>query len=204
VTAGDAAKANVIMHRLTPSALLLAAALAAPALGGGKQPFVEGELTWSFVDLEGREVRSSDPQFRGKVLLIDLWGTWCPPCLEEIPTLVDLQQRLGERGLVIVGVAFESEDEEEQARRERLRAFVEQHGINYLVLDGQAPVDTEESLPGLKNVKGFPVEILVDRNGDSVDVRNGYGYSRRWARKLERELAELLGAPPPAERIGPP
>jgi hypothetical protein len=68
-----------------------------------------------------------------------------------------------------------------------------------LVLDGYAPVDTDEALPGLKNVKGFPVEVLIDRNGDPVDVRNGYGYSKRWARKLERELIELLDAPPPAE-----
>jgi len=181
-------------HRIQ-SALVLAAVLVSPALGGGKQPYVEGELTFAFADLEGRTVRSSDPELRGKVLLIDLWATWCPPCLEEIPTFIDLQKRLGERGLVIVAIAFESEDEEEQSRRERLRAFVEHHGINYLVLDGRAPVDSAEALPGLKNVKGFPVEILIDRNGDAVEVRNGYGYTKRWARKLERELIELLDAP---------
>ena len=92
----------------------------------------------------------------------------------------------------VLAIAFESEDEEEQSRRERLRAFVEHHGINYIVLDGRAPGDSAEALPGLKNVKGFPVEILIDRNGDAVEVRNGYGYTKRWARKLERELVELL------------
>jgi hypothetical protein len=118
----------------------------------------------------------------------------------EIPTFVDLQERLGERGLVIVAIAFEDEDEEETGRRARPREFVERHEINYLVLDGQAPQDTDEGLPGLKNVRGLPVEILIDRNGDPVEVRNGYGYKKRWARKLERELVELLDAPPPADR----
>lgn len=163
------------------------------ALAGGKKPYLEGdELTFAFLDLDGRPVRSSDPEFRGKVLLVDLWGTWCPPCLSEIPTLVDLQKRLGERGLVVVAIAFEDENQDGAMRRSMLRAFVERERINYLVLDGRAPQDTEEALPGLKNMRGFPVEILVDRGGAAVAVRNGYGYSKRWARKLERELVELL------------
>ena len=65
------------------------------------------------------------------------------------------------------------------------------------MLDGRAPRDSADALPSLKNVKGFPVEILIDRNGDPVDVRNGYKYTKRWARKLERELVELLDAPSP-------
>jgi len=179
--------------------LLLGLAVAlgsSPAAGGGKQPYLEGdELTFAFLDLDGRTVRSSDPAFQGKVLLVDLWGTWCPPCVDEIPTLVDLQERLGERGLIVVAIAFEDEDEDGGSRREMLRAFVEQHRINYLVLDGQAPQDADEALPDLKNVRGFPVEILIGRDGRPVDVRNGYGYSKRWARKLERELVELLDTP---------
>jgi len=180
-------------------AFIVAVVLGSPALAGGKEPYVEGDaLTFSFLDLEGRTVRSSDPEFRGKVLLIDLWATWCTPCLGEIPAFIDLQEQLGDRGLVIVAIAFESEDEDEESRRERLRAFVEHHGINYIVLDGRAPQDSSEALPGLKNVQGFPVEILIDRNGAPVDVRNGYRYTKRWARKLERELVELLDAPPTA------
>jgi hypothetical protein len=76
--------------------------------------------------------------------------------MTEIPTLTDLQKRLGERGLVIVAIAFESEDEEGESRRARLRKFVAEHDINYLVLDGRAPMDSDEALPGLQNVKGFP------------------------------------------------
>ena len=81
-----------------------------------------------------------------------------------------------------------------EKRRERLKAFVAEHDINYLVLDGRAPQDSDEALPGLRNVRGFPVEILIGRDGRPVDVRNSYGYSKRWARKLERELVRLLDA----------
>jgi len=173
------------------------ALLGAFALAGDKLHIEGEELTFAFLDLDGRTVRASDPEFRGKVLLVDLWGTWCPPCVTEIPTLTDLQRRLGERGLVVVAIAFESEDEEGASRRARLREFVAGHDINYLVLDGQAPRDSDEALPGLRNVKGFPVEILIGRDGRPVDVRNSYGYSYRWARKLERELLELLDAQAP-------
>ena len=148
--------------------ILLSLALAvvlAPALAAGGDPYIEGdEWTFAFPDLEGRTVSSSDPELRDKVLLVDLWGTWCPPCVSEIPTFIDLQERLGERGLVVVAIAFES-DEDVQARRERLREYVAYHGINYLVLDGGTPEDFGEALPELKNVRGFPIEIVLDREG---------------------------------------
>ena len=168
-----------------------------PRIDAGRDdPYVEGDrLAFAFHDLDGRTVRSSDPEFQGKVLLVDLWGTWCPPCLSEIPSLIDLQQRLGDLGLTIIAIAFESEDEDEETRRANLKAHVAEWGINYLVLDGRTPQDSDEELPQLKNVRGFPVEILIDRNGKVVVARNGYGYKKRWARKLEKELTELLGVP---------
>jgi thiol-disulfide isomerase/thioredoxin len=188
---------------LRPAAALLLALLPIPLLGPGveagrRDPYLEGDrLEFAFDDLDGKAVRSSDRGFEGKVLLVDLWGTWCAPCISEIPTLVDLQERLGAEGLVIVAIAFEEEEEEPETRRAYLREFVAEHGINYLVLDGQAPRDSDEALPGLKNVRGFPVEILIGRDGRVVDIRNGYGYKKRWARKLQRELTELLQGPPP-------
>jgi len=81
-------------------AAVLATALAGPGLAGHSEPYVDGdELTFAFLDLDGRIVRSTDPVFQGKVLLIDLWATWCPPCVGEVPTLIDLQDRLAEREL---------------------------------------------------------------------------------------------------------
>lgn len=71
------------------SVLAFAVALTSTALAGGNQPYIEGDrLTFAFLDLDGQTVRSSDPEFQGRVLLIDLWATWCPPCVGEIPTFV--------------------------------------------------------------------------------------------------------------------
>jgi hypothetical protein len=61
-----------------------------------------------------------------------------------------------------------------------------------LVLDGGRPEDFEKVLPSIKNVRGLPLEILVDRNGEVVAARHGFGYKKKWARKLEREIIGLL------------
>jgi len=183
----------------TSCALVLAGSLAilaatVPARAGG-EPVVEGgKLEFSLPDLGGKPVSPEDSRLAGKVLLVDLWGTWCPPCLSEIPVFVDLRQKYGEHGLEVVGIAFER-DEDPSSRRAALSRFVSERGINYLVLDGGHPDSFGSVLPGLRNVQGLPIEILVDRGGRVTSCRNGYGYKKRWARKLEREVRDLLGLP---------
>jgi thiol-disulfide isomerase/thioredoxin len=164
------------------------------AEAGSKPRVEEVGLEFQLPDLEGRLVSWSDPRFAGKVVLIDLWATWCPPCISEIPTLKEMQSRYGERGLVIVAIAFESE-ERIDVRRRHLRKFISEHGINYLVLDGGLPENFNTALPTVRNVRGFPVEILVDRTGQVTSVRNGYGFKKKWARKLNLEIESLLGTP---------
>lgn len=160
--------------------------------GGGKGPRVEGDrLGFSLQDLEGKRVTSLDEQFRGKVVLVAAWGTWCPPCLSEIPTYNDLNNRFGNAGLEIVAIAFEKEADP-KARLNHLQDFVSEHEINYLVLDGGTTEDFVTSLPGVDDVEGLPVEILISRDGMVVDARHGYGYSAKWALDLENRLTELL------------
>jgi cytochrome c biogenesis protein CcmG/thiol:disulfide interchange protein DsbE len=158
----------------------------------GKDPIVQGGvLEFQLHELSGTLVSSADPRFAGKVVLVDLWATWCPPCITEIPTLVDLQETYGDRGFVIVGIAFESEEQDEE-RRARLQQFVERQGINYMILDGGQPEHFEKALPSVKNIRGLPVEILIDRSGDVVAARNGYGFKKKWASRLRREIEALL------------
>ena len=152
---------------------------------------MDGEhLSFELPDLDGELVSADDPRFAGKVLLVDIWGTWCAPCLSELPVFLDLQEKYGDRGLVIIAIAFERVDPEE--RTSHLREFREKHGINFLVLEGGTPGQVMEKLPAIRGFKGFPVEILMDRQGKVRTIRNGRGYSKRWARKLDQELAALL------------
>lgn len=157
-----------------------------------KGPRVRGnQLAFSLPDLAGQIVRSSDARFKGRVVLISLWGSWCPPCLSEIPTFNDLQSRFGDDGLEIVAIAFEKISDE-ATRRDDLRAFVSKHEIDYLVLNGGTTSDFSTALPMVDDVEGLPVEILIGRNGAVVDARNGFGYSEQWAQGLESRLKTLL------------
>ena len=191
------------MRRTTRILLLIlgmAMPAAAPHAFAAKNPRIDGEtLPFRLHELDGTPVASSDERFGGKIVLLDLWGTWCAPCIGEIPTLNDLQARYGDHGLQIVGIAFER-IEDDAERRAHLEKFAAEHRIGYLLLDGGWVREFEDVLPTIRDVKGFPIEVVIGRDGEVVDIRNGYGYSKRWARKLEKELAGLLGiAPRPAD-----
>jgi len=168
-----------------------------PGRWGGKPSTVEGSrLTFTLHDLEGRPVTSDDERFKGKVVFVDVFGTWCPPCVRAIPTFRDLQMRYRNDGLVILGIAFEYGDSAE-GRRSYLRGFGRQNAINYPVLDGGTPDQFKAALPGLGNVRGFPVEILIGRDGAVIEARSANVYRKGWAKDLEVRLVEALEAEPP-------
>lgn len=179
---------------VVPALVILLLASAVPSIA--KDPRVEDDrLAFALPDLDGNPVSSSDERFASRVLLVTLWGTWCPPCRSEIPTFNDLQERYGGDGLVVVGIAFEREDDLGE-RHDRLRRFADEHAIRYLVLDGGSTTDFSEALPMVVDVSGLPIEILVDRSGLVADCRNGRGYTARWARKLGERVRALLDRRP--------
>jgi thiol-disulfide isomerase/thioredoxin len=175
--------------------LLVALVVVLGSVPGGrarKAVTVEGgKLVFELHNLDGNLVGSDDERFKGKVVLVDVFGTWCPPCLRAIPTFRTLQLLYRKEGLVIVGIAFEHGDSTRE-RRNYLRSFVEHQGINYLILDGGTPEQFRSALPGVDNVKGFPVEILIGRDGEVIEARNANVYKKSWARELEARLVEAL------------
>lgn len=155
-------------------------------------PFIEGEkLEFQLTDLYGNIVSENDIMFDGKVIYMTLWATWCPPCISEIPTLIELLTEFQDSGLVIIGIAFER-SESYNDRRDKLLKFTEEHNINYLVLDGGPPNNFENIFPNIKNVEGLPIEILIDRKGDVAVIRNSFGFSKVWAGRLQQEIKTLL------------
>ena len=101
--------------------------------------------------LDGQDLRLSS--YRGKVVLLDFWASWCEPCRVETPHLIELQQKYGDRGLQIIGVSMD--DSPEPAR-----AFDQQVHMNYPVVMGNAA--TGELYGG---VLGLPIAFLVNRDG---------------------------------------
>ncbi len=113
-------------------------------------------------DLTGRR-RSAD-EWRGQVLVMNFWASWCPPCLEEIPHFIDLQARHGDTGLQFLGFALEDV--------EAVRTFADTLDINYPLLTGTNEVVALATKLG--NQHGtLPYTVIVDREGRISFIKRG-------------------------------
>ena len=109
-------------------------------------------------DTEGNTVSKAD--FAGKVIIADIWGTWCPPCREEIPHFVELQKEYCDKGLQIVGLTDEKNDDKEEALSS-IRAFTETQPVNYPLL-----LVNRETISQVPDFRGYPTTIFIDRKGE--------------------------------------
>ena len=126
-------------------------------------------------DVNGKRVSLSS--FRGKVVLLDFWATWCEPCLEELPDLVRFQEAHKDKGFTLVGVAMDAEGVSV------VGPFVRQNKIPYPILISNG------DLPDGYPIPGFPSAFLIDRDGKIVRRYLGpKAYD-----ELERDVAELQG-----------
>ena len=103
-------------------------------------------------DLDGKIHSIKD--FKGQILVINFWATWCPPCSEEVPKLNDLYDRYKNKGVQVIGIALDKDS------LELVAPFMKRNKINYPILIGN-----HEVLTGLKNFKGVPTTILFDQKG---------------------------------------
>lgn len=111
----------------------------------------EAAPAWKVTDIDGRPLDSA--AFKGKVLVVDFWATWCPPCIVEVPHYVALQKKLGGDGLAIVGFSLD-------AGSDVVKTFMAKNGINYPV----AVVD-ETMVAAFGNFSGIPTTFVIDREG---------------------------------------
>jgi len=135
------------MRRLTTLLLLLLVAV--PAAAGG----------FSFKDMQGQTQRLSD--YRGKWVLVNFWATWCPPCLEEIPDLVELHEAHRRTDLVVIGVALDS-------TAKSVREFVSRFAISYPVVVGDY-----DQAQQVGEVNVLPTSYLYDPRGELVSYQEG-------------------------------
>nr|MDA8163626.1 TlpA disulfide reductase family protein [Desulfobacteraceae bacterium] len=101
-------------------------------------------------------------QYHGKVLLINFFATWCPPCRQEIPSLIELQKEFGPKGLSVIGISVD------QGGSGIVKKLVEKLGINYPVGMGTGRVADD-----FGGVVGIPMTFLVDRQGNMVKTYQG-------------------------------
>jgi thiol-disulfide isomerase/thioredoxin len=110
--------------------------------------------------LEGGALDTS--AFNGKVVVVNFWATWCVPCIEEIPGFNKLNQQLGGKGVVVLGVSMDEEG------AERVRPFLKKHPMDYLVALGSEAVSKQYGLDEL------PVTVVFDRSGKQVKRFEGF------------------------------
>lgn len=136
-------------------------------------PPAQPELTLE--DLDGQQHALTD--YRGELVVVNFWATWCPPCMEEIPMLIEAQEALRAQGLRILGPAMD--DKAAVAR------FVERQGMNYPVFADPAQVGP--ALSALGDTQGaLPYTVVIDRDGKLVESHHG---------KLDRDEFDALIAP---------
>jgi peroxiredoxin len=108
---------------------------------------------WNLKDVDGNSVSSES--FKGKVVVIDFWATWCPPCRDEIPGYIEMQKELGDKGLVIVGISLDTKGPAV------VKQFMQKFGMNYTVVMGDEA--TAELFGG---VEGIPTTFVIGRDGN--------------------------------------
>jgi peroxiredoxin len=134
-------------------------------------------LDFTLKDINNRSVRLAD--FKGKVILLDFWATWCEPCKVEIPWFVDFQQKYGGAGLQVIGVSVDD-------TLDKLKPYVAKAGMNYTVLQGLGHDDVQDAYGPLW---GIPVTTLISRDGKVCAKFTGIGTRE----DFETQIKSLLG-----------
>jgi thiol-disulfide isomerase/thioredoxin len=164
-------------------------ALALWGCGGGERPADTGEtrevaeeaLPESFEAFpEGFELLPGDQfnveDYKGKVLVLDFWATWCPPCMMEIPELIEINDEYGDKGVVMVGITGD-EDAEKSVPK-----FAKESGLNYRNYIMSDAIDKQY------NITGWPTKVIYDADGNEVFRQTGYMTKEQLVAEIEKYL----------------
>jgi len=139
-------------------------------------------LSLTLQDIDGKPVKLS--HYKGKVVLLDFWATWCPPCKLEIPWFMDLERKDKYRGFEVLGVAMDDNGWED------VKPFIAQMKINYRVIAGDDA--TSDKYGG---VEDLPTTFLIDKQGKIAAIHIGLAGRKEFEDGVEELLRETPGAP---------
>ncbi len=155
------------------SLVLATAPVLADGLGAAHAPLAPA---FTLKNLQGDRVKLSD--YRGKLVLLNFWATWCMPCRQEMPSMEQLRQIYGERGLVILAVSTDEGGES------RIRNFARRLKLTFPIL-----LDPDSTASDKYEVSGVPVSFLIDHQGRIVARMTG---SKDWVSDAALEQIEAL------------
>jgi thiol-disulfide isomerase/thioredoxin len=134
-------------------------------------------LNFTFKDIEGNSVSLSDERFKGKVVLIQIMGSWCPNCMDETRFLSGFYDEYHRKGVEIIGLAYERSTDFPRSQNS-LRSFQQRFQVKYpMLITGVAvgdPQRSEKTLPQLERIENFPTTIFVNKKGQIEKVHTGF------------------------------
>jgi thiol-disulfide isomerase/thioredoxin len=136
------------------------------------QPF-----TFTFKDIDGHDVSLSDPRFKGKVVLVQIMGSWCPNCMDETRFLSGFYDQYKSKGVEVVALAYERSADFTRSQNS-LRTFQQRFQVKYpMLITGVAvgdPQRAEKTLPQLESIVNFPTTIFVGKSGKIEKIHTGF------------------------------
>jgi peroxiredoxin len=132
--------------------LTISTTLLAAGCSSGSRPSHIGDTARDF------SVQDSDrnvylQQFRGQIVVLNFWATWCPPCVEELPSLITMQDRMKAKGVVVLGVSIDVDED-------AYHRFLKRRNVNFMTVR-----DPEEKVASLYGTTGWPESYVIDRKG---------------------------------------
>ena len=149
-------------------------------------------FTFSFRDVNGKLVSNDDPQFKGKVVLAIVTGTWCPNCHDEAQYLVQLYSQYHRKGVEIVALDFEEADQ--AASLTRVHAFIKQYKVPYPYLIVGTPDEMWDKVPQAVNLNTWPATLFIGRDGRVKATYSGFAtkVSGAFHKELKDDFTSII------------
>jgi thiol-disulfide isomerase/thioredoxin len=149
-------------------------------------------LRFSFPDLNGKMVSNTDERFKGKVVIVNVTGSWCPNCHDEAPFLASLYRQYHARGLEIVALDFE--EPEQRKDPTRLQAFIKKYRIEYTYLLAGEPSELQAKIPQAENLNSWPTTFFLGRDSKVKAIHAGFAgaASGPFNAALKKEVSERI------------
>ncbi|MDR0659781.1 MAG: TlpA family protein disulfide reductase [Prevotellaceae bacterium] len=157
------------------------------------------KLNFSLPNLEGKTISINDSKYTDKVVVVSILGSWCPNCLDEAAFLAPWYKENKDRGVEVIGLAFERKDDFEYAQQ-RLTQFKNKYQIEYEILfAGKVGKEAaQKALPELEKIPSYPTTIFLDKNGVVRKIHSGFNgpatgkYYEEFKEEFNRTINELL------------
>lgn len=139
------------MKRLCLTSVVLFVVLSMACYTGSRPPHV-GAAAKDF-SVQDSDHQISLNQFRGQVVVVNFWATWCPPCNQELPSIMDMQNRMRSHGVVVLGVSIDVDGD-------AYHRFLKERSVNFVTVR-----DPEQKVANMYGTSGWPESYIIDRQG---------------------------------------